>query len=293
MVNLLSSNKPAKKTRLAVEQLEDRLVPAITFASFSTGTYAYNTDINQWRQITAVQFQQMDEGADGTMFASYNYGTWRYDYFSNSWSRLTSGQASELSAANDNTLFASYSNGTWEYDTTGWHLMTTNIATQLAAVRDNSFYGEFSDGLSKYRDGVWTYLTSARSVGNMGASEDGTLFVGYSSAIWRYKEYASPTPGYSPGYWTMMTSLGSPSNSVKDIVVVDSRTFYFSSASLGAWKVIDGKWTAQMCDVSATPRSMSADANSFVAILPDTAVWECYQGSWSRISTTTGANLVA
>lgn len=274
-----SSNQAKKKSRLAVEQLEDRVVPAITFAQYANGTYAYNSDTNQFRQITTAQAKAMDEGADGVLFASYNSGTFKYNYFTNSWSKLTTAQSSELSAANDNTLFASYSSGTWEYDASGWHKMTAAVATQLAAVKDNSFYGDYSGGLYKFKDGVWNNLTSARTTGNMDASQGGTLFVSYNSGTWRYREADSSTG--APAGWTRMTTA-----IASDIAAVSSRQFYATYAS-GTWRNDDGAWTKLS---SAKATQIGADSTSFVGNFGD-GTWQ-YKGGWAKI-TSAQASLIA
>lgn len=260
-----ASGKPAKKSRLAVEQLEDRVVPTITFAQYGNGTFAYNSGTNQFRQITTAQAKSMDEGADGTLFASYNSGTWKYNWSSNVWTKLTTAQSTELSAANDNTLFASYSSGTWEYDATGWHKMSSAVATQLAAVGDNSFYGDYSGGLYKYKEGAWRNLTSARTTGAMDASSDGTLFVSYNSGTWRYREADS-------GWTKMTTAIAS------DIATVNSRQFYATYAS-GTWRVNDANWI-KLSSSKAT--QIGADNSSFVGNFSD-GTWQ-YQNGWLKIS---------
>lgn len=271
LLKLRSSGKPAKKSRLAVEQLEDRVVPAITFAQYGNGTFAYNSDTNQFRQITTGQAKAMDEGADGTLFASYNSGTFKYNYSSNVWTKLTTAQSTELSAANDNTLFASYSSGTWEYDATGWHKMSTAVATQLAAVGDNSFYGDYSGGLYKYKEGVWSNLTSARTTGAMDASQGGTLFVSYNSGTWRYRE-ADGSAGAPAGWTKMTTAIAS------DIATVNSRTFYATYAS-GTWRADDANFTKLS---SAKATQIGADSTSFVGNFSD-GTWQ-YKGGWAKIS---------
>src|SRR5438309_7327895 len=49
-----ASCKKVKTARPSVEELGERIVPAVSFASFANGTWAHNTVGDSWRHISAA-----------------------------------------------------------------------------------------------------------------------------------------------------------------------------------------------------------------------------------------------
>jgi hypothetical protein len=179
------ARKQQTRPRPAVESLEDRTTPSTLFASYPTGTFAYNTATHAWRQATTAQASQITEGSDGVMFGSYGSGTYEYIYSTNSWRKLTGAAASTLDAADDNSLYASFSNGTFEYVNGGWHQLTGAIATKLAAVNSGTFFGSYSSGTYRESNGQWSRLTTAIPAA-MAADASGTLVASYGSGTYTW-----------------------------------------------------------------------------------------------------------
>src|SRR5262249_28506999 len=119
--SLSSSRTPRRSVKLAVEQLDERVVPSgvqesdpiIVFSVHDTGTWAQDLGTGTARKITDYKATAMDEGSDGHFFGVYADGTWMYSWYTNSWTKLTAAKASVLDVGNDDTLVASYADGTW------------------------------------------------------------------------------------------------------------------------------------------------------------------------------------
>lgn len=281
----------AKKTRLAVEQLEDRLVPAIAFAQYgNNGIWAWDTNKSgQMRQIASSGPTVMDQGADGTLYAAFaNSGTWRYNYWSNSWSEIGFGTVVDtMSAASDNTLFATVNGwGTFEYDATGWHQLATADAYHLAAVRDNFFYGDFNNITYRYRDGNWTQLiTSGITTYVMDASSNGTLYIGYGNNVgtWRYNNG-----------WTKMHDWGAIqiAAGVADRSGYNSVYFNFGSAQgrTGVWNYNSSGYWSQLTTQDAWDITVVGD--TLIATFWNGGTWQKpYTTGWVQVTGATAWQL--
>lgn len=292
VLRLLSSSaqastavKSAKRAKLAVEPLEDRLVPTITFASYANGTFAYNDSSNAWRKITAALPKAMDEGADGTLFASFTSGTFRYNYWSNSWTKLTGATTTVLSAASDNTLVASYNSGTWEYGSTGWHKETVAIANCVAAAYDNYFFANFgsgngsTQGLFRYNNG-WTSLSgtfygTGGGAPAMDASASGRLFV--SGFRWVNRIRVHGTWMFVGNSDTQLTAAVA-----SNIADIDGTHFYATFAG-GTFEDTSSSTYTKLSSAIATQISVD-DTSNFVGSF-NSGTWEVIGGIWHKINT--------
>ena len=180
------SPKRSNRVRLAVETLEERATPAILFADFGNGTYAFNTANASWRQITPAVASHLTEGSNGVMFGSYSTGTYEYNYAANSWSKITTAVASAVDASDDNTLYASFSTGTFRYENGSWQRLTTSVANELAAVNSNECFMSFS-GYGTYEEagGGFTRLTTASSIA-LAASANGVMVGSFGSGTYTW-----------------------------------------------------------------------------------------------------------
>jgi len=198
------SRTAPRRVKLAVEQLDERVVPSgvqesdpiIVFSVHDTGTWAQDLDTGTTRKISDYQATAMDEGTDGHFFGVYADGTWMYSWYSDSWTKLTAAKASVLDAANDDTLVASFASGTWEWDGT-WGKITPVIATDIAVVSNNHSYLEFDSGLWEWHNYDWL-LRSSSQVVCMDAAEDGYLYASFAAGTYRIAD--------DGGAWHWLTS---------------------------------------------------------------------------------------
>lgn len=207
-----------KQTRLELETLEARDVPAIVFASYGDGTWAYNADNGNWRHLTQHQPMAMDEGQDGVLYASYGDGTYRYNYDTNHWYKLTSSTTTVLSAPDvGNCLFASFDSGTFRWKGSAWLKTADAEARLLAAVDDKEYYGAFGDGTYRWDANqghqLWTKITSAYAYA-MDASSGGALFASYGNGTFEFEN----------GWQHMTSQVASTIEAVSDNLV------YFAAA---------------------------------------------------------------
>lgn len=245
-----------------VEQLEDRIVPKITFADLASGIKAYNTETNSWRNISTLHAKVMDEGADGTLFASFTgYGTYRYSYSTNHWTKLRDGAATVLSAGFDDTLFATFSSGnkgTFRYDG-HWYNLTSALASSLACVRDRFCYGSFavgagtiSPGTYRFDETVLRWLRISGAVAMAMDAQSTRLFVSFSTGTWMYT-YATG------GTWQVLTTLVA-----KDIADVSSSQF-FCTFSNGTYSY-NANTSSFKKITSTVATQIAADSSSFVYV---------------------------
>lgn len=295
---------PIRKARVSVEQLEDRLVPAITFASYSTGTFAFNSNTGAWRKITTVLPKAMDEGADGCLFASYASGTYRYNYWSNGWTKLTGAVTSVLSAASDNTLVASFNSGVWEYDST-WHQITVAIANKVAVSYDNYFFASFGyvqsttvgpwgngstvgtylyNTVTGYTSGdpKWTRLTTAVA-GNMDASASGRLFASYNKYAYDVAGKAHLQPLTGTWMYVGTSAQRIDPNAATNISVVSGTDVYFTFLAgtlSGTWHMWSSGHYSLVSGVPA--KQIGADSDALIASF-NSGTWEIINGGWHKI----------
>ncbi|MGF1583654.1 MAG: hypothetical protein ACFCD0_30420 [Gemmataceae bacterium] len=176
----------SNKTRLQVEALDDRVLPAVTFFSGVSGITMYDHLTGNTQVITPNQPYAIDEGRDGVVFASFDSGVWYYNGNNDRWGRLSPNPAQVISAAEDNTLVASFvGQGTFQFAQGNWRRLTRRPADQLATVQRNHVFASFDGfGTWEYVKG-WTQLNEADAL-TMAASVDGSLFVGYDTGTYGY-----------------------------------------------------------------------------------------------------------
>jgi hypothetical protein len=274
----------ARKAQLRVEQLDGRLLPAITFLTIGNSLYAYNaydhTATNNGLRWINTAPLNMDEGSDGILFATNGYGTLRYNYWQNTWTQLTGAQAIALSAAEDNTLFASYGNGTWEFDRNGaYWWVDARIATKLAAVGYNYFYGSNgSQGTWQYNNGRIVQIDSGAAF-ILEANRYGLLTGSWSDGTWQYKNG-----------WTLISY-----EPARDIAVVSSapNTFYVSW-SYGTFSYVNnsggtGGFGFRFEGLVAS--QLGADSTGLVGSWSD-GTWR-YDGGWMWIAPPNQVTMIA
>lgn len=297
--NITSSFNAEVCVRLGVEQLEDRLVPAITFATYDHGTFAYDTNINSWRKISGERALAMSEGRDGTLFATFNNGVQRYNYSNNTWRSLTTAKSYVLSAASDNTLFAVFNNGTFEYTGPGWVQMATLRPSKLAAIKNHQCYAAYSFGTflvsnvspggniypAGYQPGYYGYQLTTSVAVAMDSTSKGTLFCSFTTGD------RAGTYKYQANQWTRLTSAVA-----KEIAAVDYEGLYtadytqfFAIYDTGTWSY-NGQWT-RIATVAAT--QIAADGDSFVGTFYGNSVseWDRWARAWNLIDDSAAALL--
>lgn len=234
----LARAKPVKKIKPAFEQLEDRLVPSVSFFSDQRGTFAYNHYNNTLRNITALQVKVMANNGGGLLYAGFNSGsaagTWQYSYDSNRWQKLSALVPVAMSNGAP-TLFVSYntgsSAGTWGYGSGRWTKLTTAVALQIAAIGPGSTYAAFSSGLFQYESYAnrWTRINLPAGTTNLHkvAVSGSSLVVSLNTGTWM-----SSLSGWQKLHNAATTQ----------IAMIGNNDFYISF-SFGTYRYNNGNWS--------------------------------------------------
>jgi hypothetical protein len=139
-----------------------------TYGQGADGTWQYKD--GGWTEISTNVASVLSAAADasGTLYASFSTGTWGYNTSGHpgSWTRYTTAVATALAGVDSLSFFGSYSSGTWEYkgagSQIGWQQIYTQAATALSASENYDLYASFSTGTYEW-NGAWYQLTPAQA----------------------------------------------------------------------------------------------------------------------------------
>ncbi|MBM4071235.1 MAG: hypothetical protein FJ271_20210 [Planctomycetes bacterium] len=248
-------------------------MPSISYAAYPSGTWAYNHDTSQWRQLTRALPLLMsgNGGLNRSLYASYNSGTWHYNFTSSQWTQLSRAKPVALSNGAP-TLFASYNSGTFQVSSGQWRKLTGAVATQIVAVGPGAFYATFASGLWHWDSSAakrWTQLT--RAVPRTMAWSS-SLFVSLNSGTWSHT---------FAGGWTRLTTA--VATEITDIERTNS--FYATYAS-GTWRYLNGSWTQLTRAVARSIESGEkgvGQGSVFVGSF-NSGTWTFQDGAWMRIT---------
>lgn len=188
------------RSRLGIEQLEDRVTPTALVAGTANGLFRYNANPNYgtvgWGQLntvppTAVAITEFDnQGNYGVVAASFaGFGTYLWNARTG-WQEISTSVATQLDIEGAFLVANFPGNGVWEYaGFAGWKQLNGNDAVNLAVDVSGDVAASFA-GFGTYIhrvDGGWTELTTvvATSLDMEGNDYIAASFAGFGTFRWQ------------------------------------------------------------------------------------------------------------
>jgi hypothetical protein len=250
-----SQPRESAGTRLRLQKLEERLVPA------------------SWTQVSTAAPIVYTVDSSGDVFASFaNKGTYELPS-GGSWTQISKSIATVMTTDSNGNLYAGFSAGVYEYSNgswSGWSGSPTQAPTAIIVTSDAStVYAAFSG------NGIWalpvggtaTQITKG-AAGEIAVDSNNNLYANFSAGLYEYN-----------GSWNVLTK-SDPSQFVLD----SNANIYAIFAGNGVWEDSGGSWSQLTPNTTATKIAVDSSGDLFVGfsnaglyVLPS-------GGSWTQIS---------